>query len=161
MQTTIDSPSCPVAVLDQVLRALPEAANLAQIIGLRNQAEAVRQYARKAALRLEMQNRAVEVKLAAERRAGEVLRAMRLRGGDRRSGGRDDTRLEDLPGTVWQQGKEGMDGADAVKLRGPVWPSAFAETAQPELTPQKKICSRVTGQSLPHSPWRGYNRGFP
>ena len=50
----------------------------------------------KAALPLEMRNRAVEVKLVAQRRAGEVLRAMQLRGGDRRSSGRDDTRLEDM-----------------------------------------------------------------
>ena len=96
MPTTIDSPSSVVAVLDEVLRALTETADLAQIKNLRDEAEAVRQYVKKAALPLEMQNKAVEVKLVAQRRAGEVLRAMQLRGGDHRSSGRDDTRLEDL-----------------------------------------------------------------
>ena len=96
MQTALDSPSCAIAELDELLRALPETADIAQIKELREQAEAIRQYVKSAALGLEIQNQAVKVKLAVERRAGEVLRAMQLHGGDRKSGGRNDTRLEDL-----------------------------------------------------------------
>ena len=43
-----------------------------------------------------MQNQAAEVRLLAERRAGEVLREMSLRGGDRKSNRRNGTRLEDF-----------------------------------------------------------------
>ena len=38
---------------------------------------------------LEMQNNATEIKLRAERRAGEMLRPKKLHGGDRKSSGRD------------------------------------------------------------------------
>lgn len=96
MQSTIDSPSGALAELDVIRVALMETADVRQIKNLREQAEAVRVYAKSAALGLEMQNHAAEVRLVAERRAGEVLRAMPLHGGDRKSGGRADTRLSKL-----------------------------------------------------------------
>ena len=53
MLTAFDSPSCADAVLDKIRRALVEATDLAQIKDLRDQAEAVRQYAVTAGLGLE------------------------------------------------------------------------------------------------------------
>ena len=96
MRPTFDSPAHAIAVFDGIHRALAGTADLKQIKALRDQAEAVRRYATTAALGLEMQNRAMEMRLAVERRAGEVLRDMQLRGGDRKSGRQDDTRLEGL-----------------------------------------------------------------
>ena len=51
---------------------------------IRDKAEAVRTYAERAGLGLERQNAAAEVRLRAERRAGEMLAKMALHGGDRR-----------------------------------------------------------------------------
>ena len=58
-----------------------------------------------------------------------------------------------LPGTVWQQGNEGVDGADAVRLRGAVWPQSLPrQHDRNQLRRWKRI---IDGQLLPHSPWRG------
>lgn len=59
--------------LEGARRALAEAKTLDEIKEIRDQAEAVRQYVKAAGYGLEMQNDAAEVKLRAERRAGELL----------------------------------------------------------------------------------------
>jgi hypothetical protein len=64
---------------------LAEARSFDQIKEIRDKAEAVRKYAQSASLGLNIQNRAAEVKLRAERQAGKLLSQMMLRGGDRRS----------------------------------------------------------------------------
>ena len=64
---------------------------------MRDKAEAVRKYAQSASLGLDVQNRAAEVKLRAERQAGKLLSQLMLRGGDRRSKGHSDRlKLDDL-----------------------------------------------------------------
>jgi N6-adenosine-specific RNA methylase IME4 len=109
MPTTIDSEPRALAVLDGIRRVLAETTDLAQIKDFRDQAEAVRHYAKSAALGLEMQNKAAEAKLVAERRAGEVLEEMRLRGGDRKSGHRkrgtvlDNLGISKVESTRWQR----------------------------------------------------------
>jgi hypothetical protein len=52
---------------------------------LRDKAEAVRQYAKSAKLGLPAQNAAAETRLRAERKVGEMLAALRLHGGRRKS----------------------------------------------------------------------------
>lgn len=84
------SDPCAMAVLDQFGSMLAKADTLDQVTDLRNRAEAVRSWARSAAVSLEMQNRAAELKLKAERKAGQLLAGLRLRGGDRKSNGRGD-----------------------------------------------------------------------
>jgi hypothetical protein len=74
-----------LALLDQAGQALAEAQSFDQIKDIRDKAEAVRKYAQSASLGLDIQNRAAEVKLRAERQAGKLLAQMTLRGGDRRS----------------------------------------------------------------------------
>ncbi|HEX2473345.1 MAG TPA: hypothetical protein VHK01_01285, partial [Lacipirellulaceae bacterium] len=84
-------------LLDQAGQALAEARSLEEIKTIRDKAEAVRKYAQSASLGLDVQNRAAEVKLRAERQAGKLLSQMMLRGGDRRSKGhRDRLKLGDL-----------------------------------------------------------------
>src|SRR5882672_7752510 len=74
-----------LAVLDQASRMLVEAKSLEEIKSIRDKAEAARNYVKAAKLGLELQNCAAEVKLRAERKAGGLLRSLRLRGGDRKS----------------------------------------------------------------------------
>lgn len=92
-------------VLDEATRLLAEAKSLDQIKSIRDKAEAARTYARAAQLGLDLQNRAAELKLRAERRAGSFLASLRLRGGDRRSKGhRVPLKLDEL-GISRQQSK--------------------------------------------------------
>ena len=71
--------------LDSAQRMLAKLQNLDEIKEIRDKAEALRQYAKSADLGFKAQNQAAEVKLRAERRAGEILAALDLRGGDRKS----------------------------------------------------------------------------
>jgi hypothetical protein len=86
-----------LAVLDQASRMLDEAKSLEEIKSIRDKAEAARNYVRAAKLGLELQNCAAEVKLRAERKAGGLLRSLKLRGGDRKSKRHDASlKLNDL-----------------------------------------------------------------
>src|ERR1700704_2275498 len=76
-----------LVVLDQASRMLDEAKSLEEIKSIRDKAEAARNYVKAAKLGLELQNCAAEVKLRAERKAGGLLRSLKLRGGDRKSKG--------------------------------------------------------------------------
>jgi hypothetical protein len=86
-----------LAVLQQASRMLDEAKSLEEIKTIRDKAEAARNYVKAAKLGLELQNCAAEVKLRAERKAGGLLRSLKLWGGDRKSKGRaDPLKLGDL-----------------------------------------------------------------
>jgi hypothetical protein len=74
-----------LAALDQASRMLDEARSLEEIKSIRDKAEAARTYVKAANLGLELQNCAAEVKLRAERKAGGLLRSLKLKGGDRKS----------------------------------------------------------------------------
>jgi len=58
---------------DRAKRELELAASIDEVKKIRDQAEALRQYARQQKLSLEMQNRCAEIKIRAERRAGDIL----------------------------------------------------------------------------------------
>jgi len=86
--------------------ALAGATSLEDIKAIRDKAEAARKYVENARLGLEMQNHAAEVRLRAERAAGELLAKMRLAGGDRRSStATSQLRLEDLGITKHQSSR--------------------------------------------------------
>lgn len=72
-------------LLEQAQRAIMETNSLDVVKDIRDRAEAIRQFARSAALGLEIQNKAAETRLRAERQAGYLLHKMHLHGGDRRS----------------------------------------------------------------------------
>ena len=91
------SSSDHLIVLDQFSRALAEAETLDDVTEVRSRAEAVRSWAKSAAESLEVQNRAAELKLRAERKAGRLLAQLKLHGGNRKSSGHDDRlKLADL-----------------------------------------------------------------
>ena len=95
MYATIDSPSHALTVLDGVRRTLAETVDLDQLKTYRDEAEAIRQLLKNAAVGLEMQNKAAEVKLLAERQIGGILKRLHLHGGDRKSNHRGKgTKLE-------------------------------------------------------------------
>lgn len=71
--------------LDQFDRALAEAETFDEVQTIRSKADVVRHLAKSAKMSLEVQNRAAEVKLRAERKAGVYLAQLKLRGGDRKS----------------------------------------------------------------------------
>jgi hypothetical protein len=84
-------------VLHRISRTLAKTRDLKEVKSIRDKAEAVRHYARSAALGLEIQNQAAEVKLRAERRGGQLLASIITRGGDRKSNARAESlKLADL-----------------------------------------------------------------
>jgi hypothetical protein len=95
-------------VIEAASSALAQANSIHEIKEIRDKAEAVRKYAQNAALGLNAQNHAAEVKLRAERKAGKLLARLPLRGGDRKSNSRMDClKLENLgisqnQSTRWQ-----------------------------------------------------------
>lgn len=70
-----------VMFFDAARQALAQAARLDEVKDLRDKAEALRLYTKQAGDSLDMQNLCAEIKLRAERRAGELLREMDLRTG--------------------------------------------------------------------------------
>jgi len=74
-----------LVLLDRASQLLSEATSLDDLKEVRDTAEAARTFAKAARLGLELQNRAAELKLRAERKAGTFLAMLHLRGGNRRS----------------------------------------------------------------------------
>ena len=72
-QLVVAEPSRELAILDICTQAIVEAEHLNQLADLRSRAEAIRIWAKSANQSLEVQNRAAEVRLAAERKAGKML----------------------------------------------------------------------------------------
>lgn len=87
----LSSAEGPLALLEHSSLLLAQAETFDEVRGIRDRAEAIRTLARKAHLSLEVANRASELKLRAERRAGEMLAALPL---EARS--HDATHLSDL-----------------------------------------------------------------
>jgi hypothetical protein len=105
-----------LVLLDQAARLLAEATSIEDIREVHDTAEAARAYAKAAKLGLDAQNRAAELKLRAERKAGEFLRSIKLRGGDHRSNGqRVRLKLEDL-GISQQQSKRWQSVASVEEI---------------------------------------------
>jgi N6-adenosine-specific RNA methylase IME4 len=67
------SDSNEISLLEQAKALLARASSVDEVKDVRDRAEALRMYAKQAGLGLDMQNQAAEVKLRAERRAGELL----------------------------------------------------------------------------------------
>ena len=74
-----------LAMIERAMTALSKAEDLSDVKSIRDTAEALRHHAINVKAGLLLQNRATELKLRAERRAGDILSVMRLRGGDRTS----------------------------------------------------------------------------
>lgn len=74
-----------LTLLDRATELLSQASSVEDLKEVRDTAEAARTYAKAAKLGLALQNRAAELKLRAERKAGTFLAALKLKGGNRRS----------------------------------------------------------------------------
>ena len=74
---------------DSARKAIQKAASAGEVKGIRDKAEALRIYAKQSGQSLEMQNKCAEIKLRAERRAGEILSEM-----DKNKGGRRGMRFQ-------------------------------------------------------------------
>jgi N6-adenosine-specific RNA methylase IME4 len=85
-----------VRLLDGAQKRLASLDDISKIKAIRDQAEALRQHAKAARLGLKLQNKAAEIKLLAERKAGHLLAALGLRGGDRKTADRSTVSLEQL-----------------------------------------------------------------
>jgi 5,10-methylene-tetrahydrofolate dehydrogenase/methenyl tetrahydrofolate cyclohydrolase len=88
------APVTTLARISEARKALAAAKSLDDVLQIRDQAEALRVYVKAASDSLEAANAAAEIKLRAERKAGEMLAAMEKHNGDPRL--QDATRLEDL-----------------------------------------------------------------
>ena len=66
--------------LDRAKLELEKVEDVEEVKDLRDRAEALRVYQKQAGAGLEIQNRCAEIKIRAERRAGEILRVMKDRG---------------------------------------------------------------------------------
>jgi hypothetical protein len=84
-------------------KALSEAKTLQQVLDVCDVAAAVRSYVKAAGESLEIQNAASDIRLTAERKAGELLATMEKHDGDPRS--HDVTRLEDIGITKMQSSR--------------------------------------------------------
>lgn len=84
---------------DTAYRSLALASTIDEAREIRNTAAALQVYAKQAGLSLEMQNKAAEIKLRAERRCGELLGEMAERG-ERDAGQGGDRRSQSQPATV-------------------------------------------------------------
>jgi len=91
------SPTEVAVAVEQAFAALANAEDSFDTIKeIRDKADALRKYAQDARAGLDLLNRVAELKLRAERRAGQLLLLMALRGGDRKSGRRSQVNLAEL-----------------------------------------------------------------
>jgi hypothetical protein len=74
--------------LDDIIRSLAAISDFKEVKAIRDRAESARRDAVRAGLGLKIRNRAAELKLRAERRAGELLAGLIKRGGDHKSSAR-------------------------------------------------------------------------
>ena len=91
-----------LVVYDAMRQAIAAAVSVDEVKDIRDKAEALRVYAKQAGETLQDQNRLAEIKIRAERRAGELLREMvQHQGGDAKTLSHDGRALPE--GITWNQ----------------------------------------------------------
>lgn len=110
--------------IDKARRALEQASTLDDILQIRDKAEAIRCYVKAQKQSLEVQNRAAEIKLRAERKAGELLATMEKQHGSRGVGKKVESRnvtplpelgISKMQSSRWQR-EAALPEADFVAL---------------------------------------------
>lgn len=87
-------------------RAIIAAKSLNEVLAVGDMAAAIKAYAKASGESLEIQNAASDIRLSAERKAGQLLAEMELQGGDRKSKSRDVTlNLSDIGITKMQSSR--------------------------------------------------------
>ena len=71
----VNSAANPLAVLDRAYLAIEKAQSLGELKEIRDQAEAARHYVKAAKMTTAMANRCAEIRIRAERKAGEMIKA--------------------------------------------------------------------------------------
>ena len=104
--TTIARHTDHTLLLKKAMTALAKANTLPEILEIRNQSETIRQHIKRIGESLDLQNSAAEIKLRAERKAGETLAKTLKRGGDPKS---HDVTLLDLRQFIHVQSKTNGD----------------------------------------------------
>lgn len=94
ISTRAVAPALPHNWVGKAIEALRQAASVDEVKEIRDKAQAILAYVKQAGDGLEAQNAAAEIKVRAERRAGELLAEMPKHNGDPRS--HDVTRLQDM-----------------------------------------------------------------
>lgn len=107
--------------LDEITHTLAQMHGVDEVKAIIDKAEALRVYARQAGLGLEAQNHAAEIKLRAERRAGELLREV-----EREQGSRTD--ITSLPPVTKLQ--EALDAAGTSNKTAHQWQQIAAIPAE-------------------------------
>jgi hypothetical protein len=99
-----------LARIDQAYKALSSVKTLDDVLKIRDQAEALRVYVKAASNSLDAANAAAEVKLRAERKAGEMLAAMEKNEGNKFGGNAtlpppslDDLGIDKMQSSRWQR----------------------------------------------------------
>lgn len=130
-------PSTDLQLLERAALQLSKMENFSEVRKIRDRAEAARKYAQTAAFSLKIQNRAAELKLRAERRAGQILNEILPHGGNRRSSYHDgNLKLTDL----------GINSNQSSRWR--------REAAIPEavferyVSASNRLCQDITAQGL-------------
>ncbi len=73
-------PKTELAHFDKACREIAKATRIDEVKAIRNKAEALRAYMRQSGESVEMQNHCAEIKIRAERRAGQITKAMKNNG---------------------------------------------------------------------------------
>jgi hypothetical protein len=145
-------------VLNRASRMLDQAKSLEEIKSIRDKAEAARNYVKAAKLGLELQNCAAELKLRAERKAGGLLRSLRLRGGDRKSKRHAaPLKLDDL-GISRDQSKRWQHIASVTDAEFVGYLKSTVEQGR-EITSAGLLRIAVKGQSVPRSTPSSFTQG--
>lgn len=124
---------------DTARQHLALARNLDEVKQIRDQAEALRQYIRQQGAGLEMQNYAAEIKLRAERRAGEMLAEM-----EKNPGG-NPNQLHDATGSIPPSYKElGIEKTQAMRwqLEAEIPEEVFERFAAETKAKREELTSR-------------------
>lgn len=117
MTTLALSPSKSIrSRLDEVRKALVATKDLDGIKKIRDQAEALRAYVKAQRGGLVAQNECAEVKLVAERRAGELLAGM-----EKNKGGRNGNRSHDATGSAKSMSSKGLKDIGLSKTESSRW----------------------------------------
>jgi len=78
-----DAPTSLSEAFGRAKRALAAATGIDEVKGIRDQAETLRSHAKRVKWSLEIQNQIAEIKLRAERKAGQILATLTVKGGVR------------------------------------------------------------------------------
>lgn len=130
-------PPTELKLLEKAALQLSEMRDFNEVRKIRDRAEAARKYAQTAAMSLKIQNWAAELKLRAERRAGQILNELLPHGGNRRSSyHRGNLKLTDI----------GINSNQSARWR--------REAAVPEIVFQQyistsnRLCEDITARGL-------------